>query len=197
MKDGFRTHRRRVSILWGLVIALAAAAPAVPDIITLRNGGVIKCKVVKETKELVKVRMPHRGRIVTTFLSRGAIGSIEKISEAENRRFFQTAGVRNPAQTFEPVYYSGGRTTSAGKPGAPRGKAAGAKGKPRGVEERRKAREDQAKAKRDKSQSSSGSSGSSSSAASSAPVSPVSTGGASTTSSSSFGSTSTGLSTTK
>ncbi|MEI6633852.1 MAG: hypothetical protein WCP22_08545 [Chlamydiota bacterium] len=194
MTDIIRSdHRRRGAALRGAVLclALAAAAPAVPDIITLRNGGVIKCKVVKETKELVKVRMPHRGRIVTTFLSRGAIDSIERLSEDGNRQFFQVAGVRNPAKTFEPVYFSGGRTASAGKPGAPRGKAAGAK-RPRGVEERRKAAEDRAKAKRDKLNTSSGSS---SPAASSAPVSPVTTGGASTTASSSFGSRSSGTST--
>ena len=194
MPDTVRTDRpRRGVALRALLVclALAAAAPAVPDIITLRNGGVIKCKVVKETKELVKVRMPHRGRIVTTFLSRGAIDSIERLSEAENRQFFQVAGVRNPAKTFEPVYFSGGRTASTGKPGAPRGKTAGAK-KPRGVEERRKAAEDRAKAKRDKLNPQSGSS---SPAASTAPVSPVSTGGASTTASSSFGSRSSGTST--
>ena len=194
MTDTIRTDRpRRGAALRALLVclALAAAAPAVSDIITLRNGGVIKCKVVKETKELVKVRMPHRGRIVTTFLSRGAIDSIERLSEDGNRQFFQVAGVRNPAKTFEPVYFSGGRTASAGKPGAPRGKAAGAKGKPRGVEARRKAAEDLAKTKRDKSNPSSGSS---SPAASSAPVSPVSTGGATTTASSSFGSRSGGTS---
>jgi len=105
-----------------LCLALGAAAGAA-DTITLKNGGTLKCKVIRETKELVKVRMPRRGKIVTTFLNRGAVESIATTSDIENRRLFQSSGVRNPAKNFEPVYYSGIRTAAAGgKPGLPGGK---------------------------------------------------------------------------
>lgn len=192
----FRSKRRfRAALRWAL-LALAVAAPAAPDTITLRNGGVIKCKVVKETKELVKVRMPHRGKIVTTFLSRGTIESIDKLSDAENRAYFQGRGVRNPAKSFEPVYYSGGRTASAttgGKPGAARGKAA-VKAKERGIAARQKASEERAKERSkssrygDKSKTaSSSSSGSSSSTGIGTSTSPSTTGGATTSTTASFG----------
>jgi hypothetical protein len=158
-----------------LCLALGAAAGAA-DTITLRNGGVIKGKVIRETKELVKVRMPHRGRIVTTFLNRGAIESIDQTSDIENRRLFQSSGVRNPAKNFEPVYYSGIRTAAAGgKPGMPGGKPT-MKMSARGIEARRKASEERAKAR-----SGRGRSGSSAAAEpSAAPVAPVTTGGAGT-----------------
>lgn len=189
------TSRFGAALRWAL-LALAVAAPAVPDTVTLRNGGVIKCKVIKETKDLVKVRMPHRGKIVTTFLSRGAIESIDKLSDAENRAYFQGHGVRNPAKSFEPVYYSGGRTASAtgGKPGAARGKGP-AKAKERGLAARQKASEERAKERaksskygdKSKTAAASSSSGSSSSTGIGTSTSPSTTGGAATTTATSFG----------
>lgn len=181
MRDPVRAHRRRGAALRGLVLALAVASPGLADTVILRNGGVIKCKVVKETKDLVKVRMPHRGRIVTTFLNRGAIDSIDRLSDAENRQFFQGLGVRNPAKTFEPVYYSGGRTAAAGGKAKAAGKT-GAKTKERGIEARRKASEARAKAKSDKSKSSASAAASSPSAGTAdSAVSAITTAGSTTT----------------
>jgi hypothetical protein len=191
MTPTFRRARRGAAAVRGALIVLALAAPAVPDTVTLRNGGVIRCKVVRETKDLVKVRMPHRGRIVTTFLSRGAIESIDTLPDAENRAYFQEMGVRNPAKSFEPVYYSGGRTAQAagGKPGAVRGKGAAA-GRERGIAARQKASEERAKSRRKGSkygEKKASPSTPSSPAGGGAPISPVTTGGAITTSSGSFG----------
>ncbi|HQM52068.1 MAG TPA: hypothetical protein PLI86_02975 [bacterium] len=158
-----------------LCLALGAAAGAA-DTITLKNGGTLKCKVIRETKELVKVRMPRRGKIVTTFLNRGAVESIATTSDIENRRLFQSSGVRNPAKNFEPVYYSGIRTAAAGgKPGLPGGKPT-MKTTARGIEARQKASEERAKAR-----SARGRSGASAAAEpSAAPIAPVTTGGAGT-----------------
>ena len=172
-------HRTAAIKAVALCLALAAAT-ASPDTVTLKNGDVLKCKVVRETKELVKVRMPRRGKIVTAFLNRGAIDSIDRLPDIENRRLFQASGVRNPTKGFEPVYYSGIVTTAAGaKPATPGGKP-GTKPALRGVEARRKASEDRAKAR-----SSDRSKDSTPAEPSVAPVAPVTSGGAST--STSFG----------
>ncbi len=127
-------------------VSLALAAPAPADVVKLRNGERIKCKVVKEMNDLVKVRMPHRGKIVTTFLHKGAIESISKSTDVENRKLFQSGGVHNPGRTYEPVYYTGsgsgpaaasgpaGARAAAGKGGKTK---AGATAKKRGVDARR------------------------------------------------------------
>lgn len=123
---------------------LLAALTALPDTVTLRNGETIKCKVVKEMKDLVKVRMPRRGKIVTTFLSRGTIESIQKATDVDNRGMFQGGGVRNPGKTFDPVYYSG----SAPPPRA--GAGVGARGKqPAGKQQAKKRGADERKRKSD------------------------------------------------
>ncbi|MDD5556088.1 MAG: hypothetical protein PHN82_02435 [bacterium] len=130
-----------VAALAAAVCAAAGTSPA--DIVRLRNGEIIECKVVKEMDDLIKVRKPYRGRIVTTFLARGTVESITRSSDQANRSLFQEAGVRNPSRDFEPVYYSGIHAAGRGKgaPGAPR--VAGAQPRQRGVDARRE-RMDQA-----------------------------------------------------
>jgi hypothetical protein len=128
------------SLAVGFTLALASGA--LSDTIKLKNGGSITCKVVKDMDELIKVRMPYRGRIVTTFLSKGAIDSIQTQADMENRKHFQKIGVRNPSRNFEPVYYSGITAAPKGKgaPGALRQGALASLGKgqrKRGIDARR------------------------------------------------------------
>jgi hypothetical protein len=103
-----------------LLIATIAALPVSSDVIKLRNGDVLKGKIIKETENLVKVRMARRGKIVTCFLNRGTIESISKSPNEVNRAIFKKGGVRNPARDFAPVYY-GGVTTGAAAPAGQRG----------------------------------------------------------------------------
>ena len=103
-----------------LLIATIAALPVSSDVIKLRNGDVLMGKIIKETENLVKVRMARRGKIVTCFLNRGTIESISKSPNEVNRAIFKKGGVRNPARDFEPVYY-GGVTTGGGAPAGQRG----------------------------------------------------------------------------
>lgn len=107
------------------------------DVITMKDGKVLKGKIVKEMKEMVKFRMPRRGRICTTFLNKGHIESISKVSEEANRMVFQKEGVRNPSRNFTPVYYAG---PSQHVSGGRKGKTVASKSKgskKRGVEARR------------------------------------------------------------
>lgn len=141
-----------------LSLSLALASPALSDVVTLKNGELIKCKVVKEMQDLIKVRMPHRGKIVTTFLNKGSVASISKASDVENRQFFQAGGVHNPGRAYEPVYYTGsGSVSSAAKgPGGARqpsvkGKAKGeTASKKRGLDARRERSEARAKERGDR-----------------------------------------------
>lgn len=179
-------------------VLLAFILSASSDTITLKNGGTITCKVIKEMQNLVKVRMPHKGKVVTTFLSRGAIQSISKSSDVENRKLFQGGGVQNPGRAFEPVYYSGSapgpkaaKGPGGARPGTARGKAAGKIAKKGGVEERRKRSDERSKTKEGSrggtsSSQGAGSEGTSASAPTTASSSP-STSGSAGTSISSFG----------
>jgi len=140
----FANALRRASL--ALCISLALAQPALADVVKLKNGELIKCKVIKEMKGLIKVRMPHRGKIVTTFLNRGLIESISKSADVENRQLFQGEGVHNPGRAYEPVYYGGsapvpkaaGGPPGPGRPMPAKGKAkGGTTAKKRGVDARR------------------------------------------------------------
>ena len=122
-----------------LLLVASLSRPALPDVITLRNGEVLKGKIVKETNGIVKLRMPRKGKIITTFLNRGTIVSIVKSEDEVNRAIFKEAGVRNPARDFHPVYYPGPATAIGG---GGRGKKLASrttskKTKKRGVEARR------------------------------------------------------------
>jgi hypothetical protein len=138
-----------------LCLSLAFVSQALSDVVELKNGELIKCKVVKEMQNLVKVRMPHRGKIVTTFLNRGSVKSISKTSDVENRKFFQRGGVHNPGRNYEPVYYSGSAAAARTGRGPSRGRKSSAKGKAkakattrkRGVEARRERSKARAKAR--------------------------------------------------
>jgi hypothetical protein len=135
-----------------LCLSFAAASPALSDVVKLKNGDLIKCKVVKEMQDLIKVRMPHRGKIVTTFLNRGSVKSISKAPDMENRKLFQRGGVHNPGRNYEPVYYSG---SAAGYSGAGRAPAKGkarvkTAARKRGVEARRARSEARAKSRSDR-----------------------------------------------
>ena len=154
---GSALHKRPAGVafipLCIIFFLLAFILSASSDTITLKNGGTITCKVIKEMHDLVKVRMPHKGTVVTTFLSRGAIQSITKSSDVENRKLFQGGGVQNPGRAFEPVYYSGSapgpkaaKGPGGARPGA-RGKPAGKIARKGGVEDRRKRSDDRSKAR--------------------------------------------------
>jgi len=121
---------RRASL--ALCLSLALARPALADVVKLKNGELIKCKVIKEMKDLIKVRMPHRGRIVTTFLNRGLIESISRSADVENRKLFQDGGVHNPGRAYEPVYYGGVASAPKAATGAGPGRPMAAKGKAKG-----------------------------------------------------------------
>lgn len=197
-----RYHRSSATVVIVALSLCALALTAFSDTITLRNGNTITCVVIKEMKDLVKVRMPHRGKVVTTFLNRGTIESIRKGTETENRTVFQQGGVHNPGRSFDPVYYSGsapGPKTARGpggiRPGTRRpGQQAGKTTKKRGVDERKKRSEDRAKERSDRSKASGSKSpgtASSPGTAPSSPFAPVSegtSGTASTTTSSGGGS---------
>lgn len=136
-------------------LAFAVAAPAFSDVVELKNGELIKCKVVKEMQDLIKVRMPHRGKIVTTFFNKGSVKSVSRSSDVDNRQFFQTGGVHNPGRAYEPVYFSG---SASGVSGAKPGKGPGVKGKAkgetagrkRGLDARRERSESRAKERGDR-----------------------------------------------
>ncbi|MCX6338557.1 MAG: hypothetical protein NTX71_01385 [Candidatus Aureabacteria bacterium] len=151
----FPNMLRRASLALCLSLALAHPVPA--DVVKLKNGELITCKVIKEMQGLIKVRMPHRGKIVTTFLNRGSIESINKSADVENRKHFQSRGVHNPGRAYEPVYYSGSAPAPqaargpGGRPMPAKGKAKGEKtSKKRGVDARRGQSEARAKERSDR-----------------------------------------------
>lgn len=121
---------RRASL--ALCLSFVLASPAIADVVELKNGALIKCKVVKEMQDLIKVRMPHRGKIVTTFLNKGSVKSISKSSDVENRQFFQGGGIHNPGRGYEPVYYSGSASGVSGAKGPGAARQLSAKGKAKG-----------------------------------------------------------------
>jgi len=181
-------------------LAMALASTVLSDIVTLHNGQTIKCKIVKEMDDLIKVRTAHRGKIVTTFLNRGAVESITKSPDEENRKLFQGGGVRSPSRAFEPVYYSGvsmgsatGKAPGGARPGTPRGKSTGGKtGKKRGIEGRKERFESGSKERSDRfgkraSSSTKTGTGTTASAETTAPASPSTTGSSGTTSTGGFG----------
>ncbi len=139
-----------------LCLSFILASPVFSDVVKLKNGELIKCKVVKEMQDLIKVRMPHRGKIVTTFLNKGSVESISKTSDVENRQFFQAGGVHNPGRAYEPVYFSGSASapTAAKGPGGARQTSAKGKGetaaKKRGIDARRERSEARAKERSDR-----------------------------------------------
>jgi hypothetical protein len=142
-----------------LCLSLALARPVPADVVELKNGELITCKVVKEMQGLIKVRMPHRGKIVTTFLNRGSIKSINKSADVENRELFQRDGVHNPGRAYEPVYFSGSAPAppaargpgGAARPMPAKGKAkGGTTAKKRGLDARRGQSEARAKERTDR-----------------------------------------------
>jgi hypothetical protein len=152
----FLNMLRRASLAFCLSLALARPVPA--DVVKLKNGELITCKVIKEMQGLIKVRMPHRGKIVTTFLNRGSIESINKSADVENRKHFQSRGVHNPGRAYEPAYYSGSAPAPPAARG-PGGRAMPVKGrakggttaKKRGLDARRERSEARAKERTDRS----------------------------------------------
>ena len=131
---------RKIIIPIILLPFIVLSSAVLSDVITLKNGEVLEGKVVKEMKDLVKVRVPCRGKIITTFYKRGNIESIKKTTEEITRTAFKKEGVRNPRRDFKPVYYGGVRTVTASAGAgtrvgakAPRPKAS----KKRGIEARR------------------------------------------------------------
>lgn len=152
----FPNMLRRASLALCLSLALARPVPA--DVVKLKNGELITCKVIKEMQGLIKVRMPHRGKIVTTFLNRGSIESINKSADVENRKHFQSRGVHNPGRAYEPAYYSGSAPAPpaargpGGRPMPVKGKAkGGTTAKKRGLDARRERSEARAKERTDRS----------------------------------------------
>ncbi len=131
---------RKIAFGLALAIAIAVTTPISGDIVKLKNGDVLKGKIIKETESLIKLRIARRGKIVTSFLDKGAIESIDKSSDEVNRKIFKEAGVRNPSRDFAPVYYPGVITAGAApagvKPAGRRVAKAGSTRK-RGVEGRR------------------------------------------------------------
>jgi len=165
-------------------LSLLLTRPALSDVVTLKNGELIRCKVIKEMNDLIKVRMPHRGKIVTTFFNKGAVESISKSADVENRKLFQSGGVHNPGRTYESVYYSG----SAPAPSAARGPAGarpmpakggktktGGAAKKRGIDARRGLSEARAKERGERfgQRTSKGSQGGAAATSPSAPTAPT------------------------
>ncbi len=131
---------RKIAFGLALAIAIAVTTPISGDIVKLKNGDVLKGKIIKETESLIKLRIARRGKIVTSFLDKGAIESIDKSSDEVNRKIFKEAGVRNPSRDFAPVYYPGVITAGAVPAGAkPTGRRVAKAGstRKRGVEGRR------------------------------------------------------------
>jgi hypothetical protein len=164
--------------------------PTGSDTITLKNGEVLTGKIVKEMSELLKVRLPRRGKIVTTFLNRGNITEIIKTPDEETRAAFKEAGVRNPGRDFTPIYYGGGSYQVGGAKGKGKKGAGAGKTKKKASERKRgiEGRQERFKSGISSRFGDKGTSGTSASSTSSGGAAPSTTGNVSSTRSSSGGS---------